>query len=189
MVRRGMTLSTGTRRLLSEAASWTAVAVTIAIIAAHYSELRDFAARAVELPASSTAIASTNATNIGSAGRVELRADAQGHYNSDIEINGRSVHAMVDTGATMVALSFEDAERSGIFLSRSDFNHPVRTANGLARVAPVILHRVRIGDIEVRDVPAAVAEPGRLQGTLLGMSFLGRLSRLEMQSGRLVLHD
>ncbi len=60
---------------------------------------------------------------------------------------------------------------------------------GSARVAPVLLHRVRIGGIELRDVQAAVAEPGRLQGTLLGMSFLARLSRLEIRSGRLVLHD
>lgn len=173
---------------MSEAASWTAVAVTVAIVAAHYSDLRDFAVHAVEQSTRNSALSSIQNSD-SPRGRVELRADAQGHYNSEIEINGRTVHAMLDTGATMVALSYEDAERSGIFLSDTDFSHPVRTANGVARVAPVMLHRVRIGDIEVRDVPAAVAEPGRLQGTLLGMSFLGRLSRLEMQSGRLVLHD
>src|SRR5690606_36416483 len=183
-----MRVSTGTRRLCSEAASWTAVAITIAIIAAHYSQLRDLAARTVAHSVGQPAIVG-NEPSVSPAGRVELLADPQGHYKSYIEVNGRSIHATVDTGATMVALSYEDAARSGIHVSDADFIHPVHTANGSARVAPVMLHRVRIGGIELRDVPAAVAEPGRLPGTLLGMSFLSRLSRLEMQSGRLVLHD
>lgn len=182
-----MAVSTRTRRLVSEAASWTALAVTSAIIAAQYSQLRDLAAGTIAQPAHGPAIAGR--TTSGAAGPLELVADARGHYNSDIEINGRSIHATVDTGATMVALSYEDAARSGIRVSDADFIHPVNTANGTARVAPVLLDRIRIGGIELRNVPAAVAEPGRLQGTLLGMSFLGRLSRLEMRAGRLVLHD
>lgn len=183
-----MAVSTGTRRLLSEAASWTAVAVTIAIIAAHYSQLHGLAAGTIAHSARKPEIVGSTISDT-TAGPLELLADARGHYNSDIEINGRSIHATVDTGASMVALSYEDATRSGIHVSAADFIHPVHTANGSARVAPVLLERVRIGGIELRDVPAAVAEPGRLQGTLLGMSFLGRLSRLEIRSGRLVLHD
>ena len=58
----------------------------------------------------------------------------------------------------------------------------VRTANGVARVAPVTLDRVSIGDITVRNVPASVSERGVLGTTLLGMSFLGRLSRVDMRA-------
>ena len=94
---------------------------------------------------------------------------------------------MVDTGATIVVLSYEDAERAGIFLNPSDFTQAVTTANGVARIAPVTLDRVTIGDITVRNVPAAVAEPGRLKTSLLGMSFLSRLSRFDMRSDVLVL--
>jgi aspartyl protease family protein len=65
----------------------------------------------------------------------------------------------------------------------------VSTANGVARVAPVTLDRITIGDITVRDVPAAVAEPGRLRTSLLGMTFLNKLSRFDMRSGVLVLQD
>ncbi|WP_090230324.1 retropepsin-like aspartic protease family protein [Filomicrobium insigne] len=186
-----MALSTGTRALLSEALSWTAATAMIAVVAAHYTEIRDFALQTLS-SSQNNVTQITDARSVpGSSpyGYVELRADTQGHYNSDIEINGRTVHAMVDTGATMVAMSYEDAEHAGIFLSPSNFTHRVNTANGVARVAPVTLDRVRLGSIEVRDVRAAVAERGRLNGTLLGMSFLGRISRLEMRDGVLVLQD
>jgi len=59
----------------------------------------------------------------------------------------------------------------------------------VARVAPVRLDSVRVGDITVHDVHAAVAEPGRLETSLLGMSFLNRLSRFDMRPGLLVLHE
>ena len=120
---------------------------------------------------------------------VELRADSNGHFQSDIEVNGRSVPVLVDTGATMVVLTYEDAERAGVFLRRDDFTLRMQTANGLSRAAPVTLERVAVGNIMVRDVEAAVAEPGVLRTNLLGMSFLRRLHRFEMHSGRLVLQD
>ena len=68
---------------------------------------------------------------------------------------------MVDTGASIVALTYEDAERAGVYVRDSDFTQRVRTANGMARVAPVTLDRVSIGDITVRNVPAAVSERGQ----------------------------
>ncbi|NJR41508.1 MAG: TIGR02281 family clan AA aspartic protease, partial [Akkermansiaceae bacterium] len=76
-----------------------------------------------------------------------------------------------------------------IYLRPQDFTHGVSTANGRAKVAPVTLGRVAIGEITVRDVRAVVSEPGRLQTSLLGMSFLGRLSRFEMRSGTLHLAE
>ena len=83
---------------------------------------------------------------------------------------------MVDTGASQVALTFDDASRAGIHVRDRDFTQAVRTANGIARVAPVTLDRVSIGDITVRNVPASVSERGMLATTLLGMSFLKRLT-------------
>ncbi len=118
---------------------------------------------------------------------IELRADGAGHFRSSIEVNGRSMAALVDTGATMVALTYEDAERSGIFLHDRDFVGRTQTANGTARFAPILLDRVTIGTITVRNVEAGVAERGALSINLLGMSFLGRLRRFEVASGRLSL--
>ena len=96
---------------------------------------------------------------------------------------------MVDTGASIVALSFEDARAIGLYVRDSDFTHRVSTANGFARIAPVTIDRISIGDITVRDVSGAVMEPGKLGTTLLGMSFLSRLQRVDIRSGMLVLHE
>ena len=120
-------------------------------------------------------------------GREVLDAHADGHYYARAEINGRPLNVMVDTGASMVALTYEDAERAGLRLRPSDFTARVGTANGIAAVAPVTLDRVTIGRITVRNVEAAVTERGRMDKTLLGMSFLSRLDRVDISSGRLLL--
>ena len=122
-------------------------------------------------------------------GTVILPASDYGHFRADAEINGRDIDVMVDTGASLVALTYEDAERVGFFVRPSDFTHSARTANGIARVAPVTIPRISIGDITVRDVQAVVSERGASERTLLGMSFLGRLSRVEMRGGTLVLQE
>ncbi|HVZ05181.1 retropepsin-like aspartic protease family protein [Hyphomicrobium sp.] len=124
-----------------------------------------------------------------SAGTASIPAGAYGHFETEAEINGRSVDVMVDTGASLVALTYEDASRLGIYVNPSDFTHIAKTANGTARVAPVTISRISIGDITVRDVPAVVSERGKSERTLLGMSFLGRLSRVEMRGGTLVLQE
>ncbi len=120
---------------------------------------------------------------------VQLKAGPHGHFYSRIHVNGRAVDAMVDTGASVVALTFEDAERAGIHVRDPEFTHRVTTANGVARVALVTLDSVAIEDITVHNVRAAVAEPGKLSKTLLGMSFLGQLRRTEMSRGVLVLEE
>ena len=125
-----------------------------------------------------------------SAGRtVELKAGAYGHFHARAEINGQPISVMVDTGASIVALSFEDARAIGLYVRDSDFTHRVSTANGFARIAPVTIDRISIGDITVRDVSGAVMEAGKLGTTLLGMSFLSRLQRVDIRSGMLVLHE
>jgi aspartyl protease family protein len=118
---------------------------------------------------------------------VRLKADARGHFVLDASVNERSATFMADTGATLVALTYEDAERLGLAPRSLDFSARVQTANGMARVAPVTLDRVRVDDIIVRDVPAMVAERGALGTNLLGMSFLGRLKSFQMQGNELVL--
>src|SRR5262249_45543168 len=120
---------------------------------------------------------------------VRLPAGKYGHFLTEAEINGRDIDVMVDTGASVVALSYNDAERAGIFVNPSDFTHTAQTAKGIARVAPVTISRLRLGDVIVRNVQAVVSERGASERTLLGMSFLGRLSRVEMRGGTLVLEE
>jgi aspartyl protease family protein len=118
---------------------------------------------------------------------VTLQADPRGHFIFDASVNDRPVTFMADTGASVVFLTYEDAERIGLAPRSLDFSASVETANGTSRVAPVRLDRVRIDDITVRDVPAAIAERGALATNLLGMSFLGRLSSFQMQGRELIL--
>jgi aspartyl protease family protein len=86
-------------------------------------------------------------------------------------------------------LTYEDARHLGLSPQSLDFSAPVQTANGMTHVAPVTLDRVRIDDITVRNVPAAVAERGALATNLLGMSFLGRLKSFHIEGNELVLEQ
>ncbi len=122
-------------------------------------------------------------------GEAELRRGWDGHYRARTEINGVALNLMVDTGASMVLIPYEDAEAVGIDPDSLDFSVPVATANGRSAVAPVRLGSMRIGSIAVVDVPAAVARPGRLKTGLLGMSFLDRLDETSFQKDRLILRQ
>ena len=189
-----MTISSGARSLILDALGWVAVAALGAVVLTNLEDAKRIVATGLGLPAPDQiatiqAEAPDRAPQARPGSGVELTAGHNGHYFTEVEVNGRPIEVLVDTGASMVALTFEDAERAGLFLRDRDFTHAVSTANGMARVAPVTLDRVSIGPITVRNVRAAVSERGRLQTTLLGMSFLGRLSRVDIQSGRLILHE
>ena len=118
-----------------------------------------------------------------------LEADRGGQYAADVAINGQPVHMLVDTGATMVVISYETAGRLGLQVFASDYTVRVRTANGVAMVAPVTLREVTVGPIYVGDVQALVADKSAGAVDLLGMSFLRRLASVEQSSGRLVLRQ
>jgi aspartyl protease family protein len=120
-------------------------------------------------------------------GLVRLSSDRGGHYHTEAEINNRVVPVLVDTGATLIALRYEDARSMGLINPGDKFDVRVRTANGEGRGRLVMLRSVTVGTITVRDVQAMVAEQGALAVNLLGMSFLRRLARFEIQRGQLVL--
>jgi aspartyl protease family protein len=103
---------------------------------------------------------------------VTLHANSQGHFIAEGRINGSAVRMLVDTGATMIALSADEAKRLGINY-RAGRPGRVSTANGPVPVHLVKLDSVRIGDIELHQVDAVVQEAG-LPFALLGMSFLNR---------------
>ncbi len=104
--------------------------------------------------------------------KVTLNADNDGHYNTQVSINGTSMAMLLDTGATMIALPAKDATRMGINYKNGT---PIRvnTANGIAAAYKVTLDKVRVGDLEVHQVEAVIQETG-LDVGLLGMSFLKR---------------
>lgn len=119
-----------------------------------------------------------------SAPRVVLTVDAGGHYIGDGAINGRPVRFMVDTGASLVALSQAQADRIGLAF-RNAPRGLANTANGEVPAHRVRLDSVKLGLLEVSGVEAVVL-PGALPHVLLGNSFLGRL-RMTQADGRLTL--
>ena len=119
----------------------------------------------------------------------ELKADARGHFITDAEIEGTTVKVMVDTGASAVALSYEDADRAGLRPFALDYDVPVATANGIAQAARVTLRRVEVDNVMVRDVDGLVLPQGAMHGTLLGMSYLGKLRSFKVEDGVLSLED
>jgi aspartyl protease family protein len=92
---------------------------------------------------------------------------------------------LVDTGASLVTLTPRDARAAGISPRELIYNRRVSTANGTGRMAPVTLREIRIDQLSIYDVPAAVIE--NLGISLLGMSFLGQLQGYEMHDGKLTI--
>jgi len=109
-----------------------------------------------------------------SAQSATLTADPQGHFVVDGQINGGSVRFLVDTGATAVSLSSADANRLGIDYRKGQPGL-MGTANGAAMAYKVRLDSVRVGDIVVNNIEAAVLEGNQMPFALLGMSFLNRM--------------
>lgn len=125
----------------------------------------------------------------GAAARVMLSADGLGHFEAPLHINGRPFKALVDTGASIVALTYEDGRELGLVRPGDRYDMTIQTANGQTSAKRVSLNSVRLGGISVSNVEATVAQEGALGVNLLGMSFLKQLGTVEMRNGRLILEQ
>ena len=119
-------------------------------------------------------------------GRVEVPRGRDGHYYMTVQVNGAPIDFVVDTGASEIVLTREDAERAGLPVDKLQFYGRAKTANGEVRTAPVRLEGIEIGGIRDSDVPAFVNE-GEMFMSLLGMSYLHRWDRIEIAEGKLIL--
>jgi aspartyl protease family protein len=116
----------------------------------------------------------------------EVAKGADGHYWAEASVGGRHVRFLVDTGASAVALTAEDARRLGFDLTRLEFDRDVTTAAGAGKAAVVELPYVSVAGARVDKVPALVIREG-LETSLLGMTYLGRLDRFEATQRALIL--
>ncbi len=119
--------------------------------------------------------------------KVVIKADARGHFTSAFKLNGRTVDGMIDTGATLVAINSSTARRIGISLNAADFKHQVNTANGAIKAALVTVDRLQIGKITLDGVQAVVLDDKALRTNLIGLSFLQRLEKYQVENGALLL--
>lgn len=120
----------------------------------------------------------------GGAASVTLQSDSRGHFVAAGKINDLSLSMLVDTGASMITLSSQDARRLGIDYKSGQQGFS-STANGRVAVYQVRLNSVKVGDIELSQVDAVVQEQG-LPFALLGMSFLNR-TQMQRDGDRMVL--
>jgi aspartyl protease family protein len=111
---------------------------------------------------------------------------SDGHFWAEAEVNGERVRFLVDTGATAVALTAADAERLGFAPKELDYAYTVTTASGPARAAQIKLASISVAGARIPNVEALVIEKG-LDTSLLGMTYLGRLSRIEATPQALIL--
>lgn len=130
----------------------------------------------------------TVTTADGSA-EVVLHKSLGGHFETTVGMGPVNVPVLIDTGASSVALRYEDAMRMGIDPGDLSFTRTVLTANGRASAAPLRIPEIRLGPIVRTNVEAVVLEEGLLDQSLLGMSFLSSLSSLQMQTDELRLRD
>lgn len=124
----------------------------------------------------------------GEAGNsVVIMRNTDGHFAVRAGIDGVAMMMLVDTGASLVTLTPEDAAAIGVDTAALDFAIPIQTANGTIQAAPITIRRIAIGTIERSDIKALVSPAGALQESLLGMSFLNSLSGYSISGDRLVL--
>lgn len=168
--------------------SWAlSVAALVAAGSVYYSErlaeavgAQDGGRAAAVSPAASTRPAEGRGT-------LTVAADARGHFLVHPTIDNFRIRMLVDTGASLVALTSADARALGLPIGPGDYRMTLNTANGTVKGARVTLREIRLGDIVVRNVDAVVLPAGALSTSLLGTSFLGRLQGYEVQTGRMVL--
>ena len=117
---------------------------------------------------------------------VVLERAEDGHFYADAEINGTTIRFMVDTGATSVALTEQDAATLGIELADEDFTERGSGVGGIVGLKPVTLDSLAVGDIEITGVDAVVAKSS-MNVSLLGQSWLSRLDKMTVQGDQMVL--
>ena len=117
-----------------------------------------------------------------------LEREYDGHFYADVRVDGGNYRFLVDTGASLLALTGEDAEAMGLFWDESDLTHIGEGASGAVRGVPVVLDRVELGGHVAENVEAAIIPDG-LGVSLLGQSFLQKVGKVQIEGERMVLSD
>ncbi|WP_378950562.1 TIGR02281 family clan AA aspartic protease [Mesorhizobium sp. ANAO-SY3R2] len=170
---------------LRSIAMWLLIALVLVAGYQFRYELQDVASRVT-----AGLVPGSPLSAMDSDGRATVTLDklSNGHFGARLSINGATIDAMVDTGATTTVLTLADARKAGFDLDQLSFTIPVSTANGIAHAARVTAGTVELGAIERKNLPMLVADQG-LRQSLLGMNFIGSLSGFDVRGDRMILRD
>lgn len=119
-------------------------------------------------------------------GEVQLTRASDSHFYADAEVDGANIRMMVDSGASVVALTRRDAEAIGIDVDRLPISGSARTAGGEVPVRQVMLESVEVDGVEVRRVRAAVVDSD-MGISLLGQTYLSRLNAVAVEGDVMTL--
>ena len=171
--------------MFRDAITWIALGLALVTLYSYREELLPVAGRLAGelLPGSAMVVEQSP----GGPVEIKIRKRLDGHFTAKAEVNGTSIPMIVDTGASTIVLTPEDATAAGIDIGGLTYRVPVITANGRTMAARVRLNAVAIGPLDRKDVDALVAQPGTLTQSLLGMSFLSRLRSYEFSGDFLTL--
>lgn len=172
--------------MVRQAALWLLIALALTAGYLYRGDLQEFASRMTAglVPGRAAVTTAADGSRV-----LVVHRGLGGHFETRVVVDGVPLDMLVDTGASAVVLSQEDARRVGIDPETLSYSIAVSTANGRASAAPVRLGEMAIGPILRRDVRAMVAEEGRLDQSLLGMSFLETLGAIEITRDELRLKD
>ena len=115
-----------------------------------------------------------------------VQRNRDGHFWLRASFNGVPLLLMVDTGASNIVLSPQDAKRIGLRTNQLDFSGRADTANGSVSFARATITSVGVGDQTFFDVPVTV-NGAEMQGSLLGMTLLDRFASVEFRGNTLIL--
>jgi aspartyl protease family protein len=171
--------------MLRDAVTWAALGLALVTLYSYRDDLLPIAGRLAGelLPGSAMVIEQSP----NGAAEVKIRRRLDGHFTAKVDVNGKPISMIVDTGASTIVLRPEDAAKIGIDLRRLSYTVPVMTANGRTVAARVRLDDVAIGPLGRQKVDALVAQPRAMSDSLLGMSFLSRLRSYEFSGDFLTL--
>ncbi len=139
----------------------------------------------VENPQEQTGGLSSLSASSGINEEILLQRQSDGHFYVDAEVNGAKVHMLIDTGATAIALTREDARKAGIGISIGMPNVIGQGASGDVKGEFVTVDRIKLGDKTGESMNAVVLDGGGM--SLLGQTFLSKFSSVEIHGNTMVL--
>ena len=168
------------KKILKYLGAWSVVGLILIVLYSYRYEFDDFKQRILGELNPSLA----QKTN---SGEIVVSAAQDGHFYLSAKVNGGlPISFMVDTGASDVVISLDEAKKLGINVAKLDFNKRYQTANGMVRGASVVLDEIEFGGVKFYNVSVSVN--GAEMGTsLMGVSFLKRFKKYEVYRDRLIL--
>ena len=134
-------------------------------------------------------IANVSTGNGGwAAGALTLPRESDGHFYADINVEMRPYRMLVDTGASVVALTANDARDMGLHWSPTDVRIVGHGASGEVHGVPTIIPQMQLGEFNAENVPAVIIPEG-LAISLLGQSFLKRIGSVTIEGDAMVLDN